>query len=205
MALAALLLAGLAPDGHRPAPAGEILARVSHVYRDPHQRQRAVATIALELLSLPEERYELRLKPSAVGPEIEPTPGFQGVRGANLRTALELDGLLADGSLAIETRPLDDGAALEGGLVSAIRGSLPVRVLARDGSIDWNARTPGSRVLELTLTSGPLPPGRHSTALRVRGNLRLAVEHGFDGERAWIGRVRDLPEPGEQPIPASLP
>jgi hypothetical protein len=196
--------AGLMRPGlPRAAPPGggkaEPLAAARHDYREEHGAGRIVAEVELRLERRGEDRVELLLAPSALGPLVEPIAGLRGVRGGNHRTALDLERLLAQGSLAVRTRPLGEaqGAARAGRVGQGRRGVLPERRLGQDGAPERRASDALS-VVAVELASGPVEAGEWTVEVVAGGRARLAVDFSFDGEEGELLAVRTA-SPDPQP------
>lgn len=167
------------------------LATARHDYREEHGAGRVVAEIGLRLERRGAGAAELVLEPSAVGPLVEPIPGFRGVRGGNHRTALELERSLADG-LSVRTRPRDGSGAARPGRVGQVRrGALPERRLGDDGRI--RRALSAAATVSGELLGGTVGAGTWTSEVLVQGRVRLAVDFSFDGEQGAILDVRAGP------------
>jgi hypothetical protein len=179
--------------------ASELPPALRFDYREEHDEGRAVAEVGVWLERCGEGEIELVLEPSALGPLVNPLPGYRGVRGGNERTALELERLLA-GGLEVRTRASGGSAAgARPGTIGPSRiGRLPERHLEPDGEILRGESSP--LVVAVRLGSGPLRQGTWTTEVLVSGRVRLAADFRFDGSRAEIlGVHRDAQDhdPGE--------
>jgi hypothetical protein len=98
-------------------PRGEqVLDRARASYLEDAVPARKVASISAELVR-GTDGVRLRVTIDARGPEVEAVPGFEGVRGGNLRTSEELDRLLRHDGLAVVTR--SGGVAIPGAFAVA--------------------------------------------------------------------------------------
>lgn len=174
-AAAALPFAPLAwgqPAPPAPADAAAILDRRSADYLEDALVPRPVAAVLATLRGTADAVW-LDIEVTAAGPQVDPVPGIPGVPGANVRTAEELDLLLADGAVQIATRL--DGRSQPGGLLAVRRGRLPVRRLEADGRLATGGTHPAELPVAATFRSAPLPAGGSWTYLVARGVPRLAV------------------------------
>lgn len=171
-------------------PPERVLAEARFDYHEEHGTGRVVAEVNATLRSRG-DGAELAFSTSALGSLVEPLPGFEHVRGANLQTAFELEALIAENALAIETHSTgSDAAVIEGVLLPVELGTLPQRRMRADGSIDYDAQSP---LLPLTarFVSGALPEGEWRSEVRVYGRVRLAIDFAFEDGVGEIRRVRD--------------
>ena len=178
---------------HEDTPAPDPFAAALHErqfdYRD-HYDGRIVANVQARLVIMP-AGTELRVTVSAVGPRVQPDPGFEGIGGVNLTTAKEMSGILARGDLVVRTRPVDGGAATTGWYHPTRRGRLNMRRVRPDGMIDHQARTPVAYVWEWIAVSGPLKSGEYETALLVKGRNRLRIRFTVDPIESSILSIDD--------------
>lgn len=195
------LAAGLTAHFLRSARAAEpevLLDALAFEYLDHHEGGRLVAMIDVELARTAEGQGLLRVGPRAVDPNIEPVPGFQGVRGANLLAARELGRLVERGELSLVRFT---GEAAEGRptgrLLEVERGHLPERRLRDDGRIDWDARTSKLHVAQVLLATDPFGPGRHRIEVHAAGHPRLSIDVEFDAQGGRILTVHGQAGPGE--------
>jgi hypothetical protein len=198
LAFAALAAAGCARD---EAGAETVLDRSRERFlederiAEPNER-RSLAALEAELVG-DGRTVELRLEVSAEGAEVDPVPGFAGIRGSNRVTARELTRIGDGGRLEVRTVPRDGGDPRAGSHAVARRGHVPERRLAPDGTVELAGETREEFVLELALRSGPLAPGRYTTEVSVDGRTRLAVDFSSEGRTGRIERWRLEPEPPE--------
>lgn len=190
---------GLDPLGPAREPAGPVglanpvLDEAWTEYRDRHQGGRIIARVHTVLARSEDgEAAELAIRPSAVGATVEPIAGFRGVRGANVRTAEELEGLVGEGRIELWTRPAAGAGEARAGVVRvAGRASLPERRIGAGGRIEFEARTRREHVTELELATGPLSPGAWRSEVVVGGRVRLAVTFTFDESGGAVLAVED--------------
>lgn len=200
VALAAAAFAARASLGERPAErrsAGGTLDSRRVDYYEAHGDSRIVAQIALALEARGAESAELLVRPSALGPFVDPPPGPRSRRGSNETTAREMARAIGEGRLAIVTRgeTLDPSGGRipcepsSGTVVVRRSGRLPARGLAIDGALE---RAPMTEVLplELELASGRLPHGRWTSEVLLDGRARLAVDYEIGAAGGAILAVR---------------
>jgi len=179
-----------------PAPQ-RVLAETRFDYHEEHGTDRVVAEVNATLRTRG-DGVELAFSTSALGSHVEPLPGFEHVRGANMQTAFELEVLLAESALGIETRSTGaDAAVFEGDVLPAELGTLPQRRMRADGSVDYDARSPRVPFI-VRFVTGALPAGEWRSEVRVHGRVRLAIDFAFQDGVGEIRRVRDhFPRAGE--------
>lgn len=139
----------------------------------------------------------LNIRISAVGPNVDPIPGYRGVRGANRFTAEELE-LMLSGKHAVRIQTWHqtrDATAIEGSLKGGRRGHIPERRLQADGRIDVLAVTRATYPLDVTIDSGTLKLGDQHTDIVVDGIPRLRISFDFDGREAHITGFESLGDP----------
>ena len=170
-------LTAAADEGLRAAPpstpgVGPTLDTADLAYRD-HEGRGANAGVHADLERSTEGVF-LRLLVSATGPTVEPPPGFEGRRGANIITAEELE-MLATGrrqlrGVTVHPAPRDPSECRH----HVVRyDRLPVRRLLPDGRIDHQALTRRHYPVELALTSRLFGDGVHTSTWTVDGEPRL--------------------------------
>ncbi|HEU4419401.1 MAG TPA: hypothetical protein VFT55_10710 [Planctomycetota bacterium] len=130
---------------------------------------------------------------SAIGACIDPLPGLDGVSGANLRTAEELDRLLREQGLQLVTRI--DGRSEPGTLLSVQHGRLPARRVRPDGRLDLRTETEAVWPTCATFASSNLPDGESWCYLEADGVPRLAVLVARSGATAKVLAIDSLREP----------
>lgn len=188
--LAVIVTIGLALAGLAQSPSVE--RRFD--YRDDHDRRR-IADVRVKVVDLGGRRA-LELTISAVGPSVEPMPGFAGIRGGNRQTAEQIDNILS-GRFAFAVTTRAEGAApVAGTWHGGRRGVILERRLRPDGVIDYFSPTPREYPLELIVNAGPLANGRQSTELSFNGSPRLRVVSEVDGLNAKVVEFASL---GESP------
>src|SRR5688572_3805426 len=187
----ALLLLPLA--GTTESLAWVIDTRTADYLEDARDRRRVAAVVA-QLVRIGTD-LRLRVGVSALGPAVEPVPGLEGVPGTNLRTAMELQRLLADGELACVVSR--DGIRIGGGRLWRVhRASLATRRVEADGTFDLDART-ASLPTQVVFESDALGSGRSDVDLTVRGlpRLRATVEAADGrGRIVALASVAELPQ-----------
>lgn len=193
-------------EGLRNAPpsspdVGQTLDTAALEYRD-HEGRGANAGVRATL-ERSKEAVVLRLLVSATGPTVEPPPGFEGRRGANVITAEELDMLVTGRRQlrGVTVHPEPQGPSECRRRVTRYDG-LPVRRLLPDGRIDHQALTRRFYPVELALTSRLFGDGVHTSTWTVDGEPRLRATVELRGDRGRIVKLEAL-HPGT--IDTSLP
>lgn len=176
-ALAALLAL---PPGAPPASLE--LDRKDAPYVADEPGGRIHAEVSARLLTAGPEQVRLRLAISAVGPSVDPVPGFAGVAGANRITAREIGKLLEGDALAIETtvHAAGEPGRVPGTAWATRHGRIPTRKVDAGGRIQLDAWTLETYPLEMAVDSGALPRGPGRLDVRVEGVTRLRVTFGRD-------------------------
>jgi hypothetical protein len=152
-----------------------------------------------------EERPCLELVISAVGPQVQPIPGFAGMRGANRQTAEQIENILTGHfSFAVKTTAADGSPPRYGTWRAGRRGAVPQRRLGPDGRIDFLAVTPREYPLELIVETGGLGEGRQTTELWFDGMPRLRLTYQVTGKQVRIVAFDSLGHapPAETPVNA---
>ncbi|MCA8947961.1 MAG: hypothetical protein KDE27_00565 [Planctomycetes bacterium] len=176
IALLPLLVPVLRPDGVAPT-AAVVRDRRSALFLEDAVVPRPIARVTAELIERGGVR-RARVAVSALGPGVEPLPGLEGVAGANLRTAEELDRLLREAALQLVVRSA--GESLAGRRIAVRWAAVPVCRIGDDGAIDFAARTAREWPVEVTFESPALPSGETWCYLEADGVPRLAVEIAGD-------------------------
>lgn len=179
-----------------PTPPARVLDRATAPYREDAPGARPVAAIDAEL-HRQDGGVRLRVRLRARGDEVVPMPGFEGVHGANLRTAEELDRLLREQQLRLIARV--DGASRPGTLLEVVRAPLPERRLDAAGRLVAGATTRGEWPIAATFESSPLPEGSTWCHLLADGLPRLAVHVVDVCGAARIAAIESLAETGGAP------
>ena len=124
---------------------------------------------------------------SAVGPNVDPIPGYRGVKGANRYTAEELALMLSGQHDVLVTTSRSALSGLtRGGIQEGRRGRIPQRRLLSSGRIDFAAQTPIEYPLEVKLNTGPISKGTQQTEVLIDGIPRMRISFHFGGRRAQI-------------------
>jgi hypothetical protein len=189
----ALAAACSSDDGAR-----ELDRRVTS-YVEDEPGARALAEIDARL-SVERGAARLEVVLDAVGPEVEPVPGFAGVRGSNRITARELTRLVREQRVALRTFEVERGDAFDGDVRVARVGPVPERRVGPDGTLELGALTREEFVTALETRSGPLAPGRYRAEVLVGDVPRLAVAFWFDGRAGGIERIDSHPVPVPEEI-----
>jgi hypothetical protein len=131
----------------------------------------------------------LVLRVSALGTGVDALPGWEGVPGANLRTAEEMTRLLEEGSLSARLVGEETGIRVRAAVRVARRGAVPMRRLDAAGRLRLDERTRERLVTSIEVASDPLPPERMRVEVLVAGVARLTGE--VDPRRAALGPFRE--------------
>ena len=168
-------------------------------YHDDHDG-RNLADVRLSFVRQGQQRA-LLINISAVGPFVDPIPGFRGVRGANRYTAEELDLILSgQQAISVHTTHLESASHWTGSYESGERGHLPERRLKPNGRIDFQAVTELDYPLHLTIDTGEIRQGTQQTEVIVDGVPRLRVTFEVDGNDAHIVGFESLGDPEHLPV-----
>lgn len=149
---------------------------------------RTTASVSASVVYAPQGR-QVVIRLAAVGPPVEPAPGFEGMLGWNRLSAEALERLADEGAFMRVDR--GNGSELVRCESSHARTSrMPCRRLRSDGTIDFLARTAKSHLVELSVVSPPLPASVRSVELIVQGEPRLRVElEGAESATHEVGAV----------------
>ncbi len=169
------------------------LHSVTAVYLEDAPGARPVAAIDAALIGAAADT-RLRLQVRACGDQVVPVPGFDGVHGANLRTAEELHRLLREDQLRLVVRV--NGSSQPGELLAVEYAPLPTRRLGADGTLTPNAITAGEWPVAVTFLSPPLSPGETWCYLLAEDSPRLAVQVIGIGGVGRIAAIESLAESG---------
>jgi hypothetical protein len=194
----------LAPvPAEQPASPPKLLPPNRFAYHDDHDGRR-LADIRVKIVEN-DGGHSLQLVISAVGPQVQPIPGFAGVRGANRYTAEQIENILTGQlSLVVKTQADDGSAASFGQWRAGRRGPIPERRLRPDGRVDFLAET-REYPLELVVETANLVEGRQTTELWFDGVPRLRVTSQVAGNRVRIASFQSLGYvPPEQFPPGAL-
>ncbi|KAF0245373.1 MAG: hypothetical protein FD180_1688 [Planctomycetota bacterium] len=157
---------------------------------------RVVADVRAFLL-LEDGRVRLRISASAVGPRVDPVPGFQGIRGANRIAAEELQSILRKERGMLATRR-GTGVETERGR-EARRGRIPERRLNPDGTLDLDAESREEFPLEAVFETAPPGDGVYTTELVVDGRPRLRVVYRVKDNSGRISALEAVDGHGNRP------
>jgi hypothetical protein len=192
----------LLPRAQQARPLPRIVFPNRFEYHDDHDGRR-LADIRLKIVER-EGRRSLAMVISAVGAQVEPIPGFAGVRGANRHTAEQIENILSGRFSFLVTTEAEDGSAPWLGQWRAGRhGSIPQRRLLPSGRIDVLAVTPREYPLELLIDTKGLVEGRQTTQLWFDGVPRLRVVYQLARNEVRILEFKSLgsePSGKEPPI-----
>jgi hypothetical protein len=133
---------------------------------------------------------------SAVGLNVDPIPGYRGVKGANRYTAEEL-ALMLSGQhdvLVATSRSALTGLT-RGAIHGGRRGRIPQRRLLSNGRIDFLGETTDEYPLEVKLNTGPISRGSQETEVLIDGIPRMRISFHFDGRRAQITGFESVGDP----------
>ncbi len=194
LAVCGLALPCVATSAQEPAGLPKVAPPNRFDYHDDHDDRR-LADIRLHLVERDGQR-SLELVISAVGPQVEPIPGWQGVRGANRHTAEQIENILTGRfSFVVKTQSADGVAPWFGRWREGRRGKIPERRLVK-GRIDVDAVTPRDYPLELIVETGGVRPGKQTTELWFDGVPRLRVTYLIAGNEARIVGFASLGKTG---------
>jgi len=133
---------------------------------------------------------------SAVGFNVDPIPGYRGVKGANRYTAEELALILSGQHDVLVTTSRSALSGLtRGSIHEGLRGRIPQRRLLSSGRIDFLAETALEYPLEVKLNTGPIPRGTQQTEVLIDGIPRMRITFHFDGRRAQITGFESVGDP----------
>lgn len=196
-----LAVAVFAFDTNAPSPSDALpeLARRSFHYKDASD-DRTTAIVDVRLVG-DGDVYRVLATVSAVGPFVDPIVGWQGIRGANIVTARELEMVLALGPVVVSrgsNGELSFGRSREGK-----RGRLPLRRWDENGRFIFDALTEREHTLELLNESGDLANGSHVTEIQILGTPRLRVVSALRNGKAEIVGFESLDE-GSPGIPTGV-
>jgi hypothetical protein len=182
-----------AATAQQPASLPKVAPPNRFDYHDDHDGRR-LADIRLHLVERDGQR-SLELVISAIGPQVEPIPGWRGVRGANRHTAEQIENILT-GRFSFVVKTEAEGAApWFGRWREGRRGTIPERRLV-DGRIDCEAVTPRAYPLELIVETGGVREGKQTTELWFDGVPRLRVSYVIAGNEARIVGFASLGKTG---------
>jgi hypothetical protein len=133
---------------------------------------------------------------SAVGPNVDPIPGYRGVKGANRYTAEELELMLSgQHDVLVATSRSALSGLTRGSIHGGRRGRIPQRRLLSTGRIDFLAKTSLEYPLEVKLNTGPISRGTQETEILIDGIPRMRISFHFDGRRAQITGFESVGDP----------
>ena len=178
---------------NRPDPAylDLVLDQVQADYVEDEGTNRVLAGLHLQLRShWGTGKTHLLLRISADSPNVDPVPGYRGVRGANHITARELERALREGHLRLITMHADSNKKHVGRFWAGRRGRLQERRIDDDGKLLLNAESEHDYLLAVHGESVSLPDGEHETFVEVKGVPRVLIRTTVSGERGRIVGVR---------------
>lgn len=177
-----------------------LLDRRTADYLENGATGRAIAAVTATLAG-GRQGAELTLALSASGPFVDPVPGFEGIRGANLITARELDAIVRERRIGVRTRAAGSNLTTRGTWRVGRRGPIPMRRLVK-GRIVWDSRSERDYVLELVISGGRVQDGTYATEVIVDGRPRLRVRYEA---RGGAGRILSLASLDDHPLRAVRP
>lgn len=189
-ALTLLLAAGVLLYLSR-LPAVHVLDEVTADYVEDGHTNRVLAGIRVQLRRIGSEA-RLRVTASAESPNVDPVPGYRGLRGANHTTAQELETTLVSGELKILTRHQGRSAKRFGTCSPGRWGPIPERRVDENGKLALHVPSRRDYLLEVHGLSVALPDGEHDTYLEVKGVPRLRVRARLENGRGKILSVESL-------------
>jgi hypothetical protein len=155
-----------------------------HEHEEP---DRVVAALRATLLRQGERTW-LRITASANGPRVDPPPGAEGVRGANLITSEELASILD-----LRRATVRVGGRETGRVVAGRSAVVPERRLDADGRVTHVAAGGGPRVVEAVFEAPLEGDGRFDVEIVVDGRVRASAACRVRGASGTILALRDLP------------
>ena len=162
------------------------------LYMEDAPIPRPVASVRAKVVASGADIH-LEVSVGALGAGIDPLPGLEGVSGANLRTAEELDRLLREEGLQLVTRK--NGRSEPGTLLSVQHARLPARRLRPDGHLELQAETEAVWPTRATFATSNLPEGESWCYLEADSVPRLAVQVTRAGAFARVLAIDSLREP----------
>lgn len=175
-----------------PPPSPRVLDARTAAYLEDAEVPRPVASVRAELVEAG-GAVRLRVAVAALGDEVAPLPGLEGVHGANLRTAEELERLLREDALRLVLRR--SGREVAGEDVVVERARLPARRVGAGGRLELDAATAAEWPVRATFTSPPLPAGESWCYLVADGHPRLAVGARCSTDGVRITTIESRAEP----------
>lgn len=169
-----------------------LLSDRHYIDDDDHRR---LADLQFQVVT--DERPSLRMTISAVGAEVEPGSGYQGIVGQNRYTAEELAFLLSGQNQLEIVTVSANGRRLGGGFEPTLYGHIRERRLRPDGVLDYLWETPQQFPLSLQIDARAVPDQRLTTYLIVNSQSRLRCDYQIiNGEIQGLS-VRSL---GDDPF-----
>lgn len=141
----------------------------------------------------------LAVELSAQGPFVDASPGLEGVRGSNLRTARELERLANAGQLTVRQTAATGGQQI-GSWRTVRRGSLPMRRLHSDGTLERVLSE--ELLLAISVESHELSEGLHFLDVLANEVVRLSVSVEVDESG---GRIIAVTNPQPHALPELEP
>jgi hypothetical protein len=173
-------------------------------YIDDHDGRR-LASIEIKLHSRG-DRPVLQLVISAVGPLVEPMPGFAGLRGANRQTAEQIEAIMKGKmSFVVLTIPADGGAPQVGTWQAGVRARIRERQFLPNGRIDFFTLTEHEYPIELLVETGAMADGAYTTELWFDDEPRLRVSFQISGHQLALASIASLGRPDPARAPPKLP
>ena len=178
-------------------PVPQVLDTVHADYLEDEHTGRILAKIEAKLLRSP-AGARLQMSISAFGAYVDPVPGFKGIRGSNGSTAREMETLMRDQRLRVETRSESAQHAPQTGTIrEGRRMAIPERRARRDGAVELSADSPRNQLVELLVEGGDVAQGMRATEILLDGTPRLRVQYTSDTSTGKILSVKCL-GPGRQ-------
>ncbi len=167
--------------------------------------QRRLAEIRVALVEK-EGKPALQVVISAVGPRVDPIPGFRGIRGANRFTAEQLDFILSGKfPIAVRTQSSGGTGTWSGEIRAGKRGRLPERRLLADGRIDYLGVTAREYPLEIIVTTAVNGSAEHTTEILHNQAPRLRLKFRVEGGELTILQLESLSPPPWAALLAAKP
>jgi len=172
-------------------PAAELLDERFADYLEDEQTNRVLAGIHVRLRRTG-SKTRVWVTASAESPNVDPVPGYRGLRGANHITSRELEKTLAAGQLKILTRCSGSNTKHFGTCFPGRWGRIPERHVDPNGRLLLHAWSEREHLLEVHGRGVPLSDGEHETFLEVKGVPRLRIRTRLLGRTGRIVSVDSL-------------
>ena len=184
--------AGVAPERTSTAPTREVLDERRADFLEDDDPSRIVAALSATL-AREGGTATLTITASAVGPRVDPPPGFEGVRGTNLIAAEEIEAILAKGRAEVRVRG-PGGAAGHGRATAGRAGEIVERRLLPDGRVEHAAAGGRSRIVEAVFEAPLVGVGEFVVEVVVDGHVRARATGRLGRETGRIASIEGVAE-----------